>query len=141
MSRLSEEEIQAIMEKYGDAPMVNPDKIYPPLPPVQNVTPLIRIPEPMSITERIGGTEYTVNAHFRKDGRDLLSMLTDIFHSLCMQGKGVSAIVTALWEDKVLTPSAYKASKGIGVAKKSERPYNWEPARLRPFWKMWRISA
>ncbi len=37
--------------------------------------------------------------------------------SLCMQGKGVSAIATALWEDKVLTPSAYKVSKGIGVAK------------------------
>ncbi|MEY8493875.1 hypothetical protein AALC16_12790 [Lachnospiraceae bacterium 29-91] len=79
MSRLSEEEIQAIMEEYKDAPMVNPDKIYPPLPPVQNVTPLVRVPEPMSFTEKIGGTEYTVNAHFRKDGRDLLVMLTDIF--------------------------------------------------------------
>ena len=32
MSRLSEEEIQAIMEEYKDVPMVNPDKIYPPLP-------------------------------------------------------------------------------------------------------------
>jgi hypothetical protein len=79
MSRLSEEEIQAIMEKYKDAPMVNPDKIYPPLPPVQNVAPLVRIPELMSFTEKIGGTEYTVNAHFRKDGRDLLATLTDIF--------------------------------------------------------------
>ena len=79
MSRLSEKEIQEIMEEYKDAPMVNPDKIYPPLPPVQNVTPLVRIPEPMSFTEKIGGTEYTVNAHFRKDGRDLLATLTDIF--------------------------------------------------------------
>lgn len=79
MSRLSEEEIQAIIEEYKDAPMVNPNKIYPPLPPVQNVTPLVRIPEPMSLTEKIGGTEYTVNAHFRKDGRDLLATLTDIF--------------------------------------------------------------
>ena len=79
MSRLSEEEIQAIMEEYKDAPMVNPDKIYPPLSPVQNVTPLVRIPEPMSLTEKIGGTEYTVNAHFRKDGRDLLTTLTHIF--------------------------------------------------------------
>ncbi|WP_322179848.1 hypothetical protein [Neglectibacter caecimuris] len=52
MSRLSEEEIQAIMEEYKDAPMINPDKIYPPLPPVQNVTPLVRIPEPMSLTEK-----------------------------------------------------------------------------------------
>ena len=50
--------------------------------------------------------------------------------SLCMQGKGVSAIATALWEDKVLTPSAYKMSKGIGVAKKSGHPYNWEPATI-----------
>lgn len=30
MSRLSEKEIQEIMEEYKDAPMVNPDKIYPP---------------------------------------------------------------------------------------------------------------
>ena len=55
MSRLSEEEIQAIMEKYKDAPMVNPDKIYPPLPPVQNVAPLVRIPEPMSRENRRNG--------------------------------------------------------------------------------------
>jgi len=39
-----------------------------------------------------------------------------------MQGKGVSAIATALWEDKVHTPSAYKMSKGIGVAKKQNTP-------------------
>ena len=56
MSRKSEEEIQAIMEEYRDAPMVNPDKVYPPLPPVQNVTPLVRVPEQMSFTEKIGGT-------------------------------------------------------------------------------------
>ena len=42
----------------------------------------------------------------------------------------MSAIATALWEDKVLTPSAYKMSKGIGVAKKSEYPYNWEPSMI-----------
>ena len=79
MSRLSEEEIQVIMEQCKDAPMVNPDKIYPPLPPAENVTPLVRIPEPISLTEKIGGTEYTVNAHFRKDGRDLLGILSNIF--------------------------------------------------------------
>ena len=50
--------------------------------------------------------------------------------SLCMQGKGMSAIATILWEDKVLTPSAYKASKGIGVAKVSESPYGWEPCMV-----------
>ena len=79
MSRKSEEEIQAIMEEYRDAPMVNPDKVYPPLPPVQNVTPLVRVPEQMSFTEKIGGTEYTVTAHFREDGRDLLGLLSRIF--------------------------------------------------------------
>ena len=50
--------------------------------------------------------------------------------SLCMQGNGMSAIATILWEDKVLTPSAYKASKGIGVAKVSENPYNWETSMI-----------
>ena len=35
--------------------------------------------------------------------------------SLCMQGKGISAIADTLWEDKVLTPSAYKASKGLAA--------------------------
>ena len=79
MSRKSEEEIQAIMAEYRDAPMVNPDKVYSPLPSVQNVTPLVRVPEQMSFTEKIGGTEYTVNAHFRKDGRDLLGLLSRIF--------------------------------------------------------------
>lgn len=50
--------------------------------------------------------------------------------SLCMQGKGVSDIATILWKNKVLTPSAYKASKGIGVAKVSENPYCWESATV-----------
>lgn len=93
MSRKSEEEIQAIMEEYRDAPMVNPDKVYPPLPPVQNVTPLVRVPEQMSFTEKIGGTEYTVDAHFRKDGRDLLSKLTDI---LCVACRDMNVIMTGI---------------------------------------------
>lgn len=50
--------------------------------------------------------------------------------SLCMQGNGMSAIATVLWEDKVLTPSAYKVSKGIGVAKVSDNPYGWEPCMV-----------
>jgi len=50
--------------------------------------------------------------------------------SLCMQGNGMSAIATILWEDKVLTPSAYKTSKGIGVARVSENPYCWEPSAV-----------
>ena len=50
--------------------------------------------------------------------------------SLCMQGKGVSAIATTLWKDRTLTPSAYKASKGIGVAKVLEDPYCWETSAV-----------
>lgn len=49
---------------------------------------------------------------------------------LCMQGNGMSAIATILWEEKVLTPSAYKASKGVGVARVSENPYCWEPSAV-----------
>lgn len=80
MSRPTEQETQEILDAYKDAPMVNPNKVYPPLPPVENVAPLVRIPEQMTLCEKIGGTEYTVNAHFREDGRDLLSMLTGIFN-------------------------------------------------------------
>ena len=47
-------------------------------------------------------------------------------YSLCMQGKGISAIADILWEDEVLTPSAYKASKGLEAAIVSGNPYNWE---------------
>ena len=49
---------------------------------------------------------------------------------MAMDGYGCSAIATALWEDKMLTPSAYKISKGIGVGKKSENPYNWETSAV-----------
>ena len=78
MMKQSESEILSILEAPTDAPMVNPDKVYPPLPPAENITPLVRIPEGMCFTENIGGTEYTVNAHFREGGRDLLSMLMGI---------------------------------------------------------------
>lgn len=46
--------------------------------------------------------------------------------ALCMQGSGPSAIATILWKDQVLTPSAHKAARGIGVARVSADPYNWE---------------
>lgn len=74
----SKGEILSILEEHKDAPMVNPNKVYPPLPPVENVVPLVRIPEKMCFTEKIGGTEYTVSAHFREGGRDLLGMLMGI---------------------------------------------------------------
>ena len=77
--RHSKSEILSILEEHKDAPMVNPNKVYPPLPPVENVTPLVRIPEKICFTEKIGGTEYTVTAHFREDGRDLLGLLSRIF--------------------------------------------------------------
>ena len=35
-------------------------------------------PHPISFEREIGGTVYTVNAHFREGGRDLLSMLMGI---------------------------------------------------------------
>lgn len=49
---------------------------------------------------------------------------------MAMDGYGCSAIATALWQDKVLTPSAYKVSKGIGVARQSEDPYCWESSAV-----------
>ena len=49
---------------------------------------------------------------------------------MALDGFGCSAIATALWRDKVLTPSAYKASKGIGVSKCSEDPYCWESSAV-----------
>lgn len=49
---------------------------------------------------------------------------------MAMEGNGCSAIATALWQDKVMTPSAYKHSKGIGVAKLSDDIYCWEPSAV-----------
>lgn len=49
---------------------------------------------------------------------------------MAMEGKGCSAIATALWKDKILTPSAYKQSKGIGVARVSEDSCCWEPSAV-----------
>ena len=79
MSRLTEQELTEILDENKGISMVNPNRVYPPLPPAENIMPLMRIPEQATLCEKIGGTEYTVDAHFRKDGRDLLSKLTDIF--------------------------------------------------------------
>ena len=38
--------------------------------------PLQKYPPQTVLTEKIGNTEYTVNAHFREDGRDLLYHLS-----------------------------------------------------------------
>ena len=53
MSRPAEQEILEILDAYKDAPMVNPNKVYPPLPPAENITPRMRIPEKMCITETL----------------------------------------------------------------------------------------
>ena len=73
MSRLTEQELTEILDENKGISMVNPNRVYPPLPPAENIMPLMRMPE------KIGGTEYTVTAHFREDGRDLLGLLSRIF--------------------------------------------------------------
>lgn len=49
---------------------------YEGLPAVENFMPLQKYPPQTALTEKIGNTEYTVNAHFREDGRDLLYHLS-----------------------------------------------------------------
>ncbi len=79
MSRLTEQELTEILDENKGISMVNPNRVYPPLPPAENIMPLMRIPEQATLCEKIGGTEYTVTAHFREDGRDLLGLLSRIF--------------------------------------------------------------
>ena len=68
MSRLTEQELTEILDENKGISMVNPNRVYPPLPPAENIMPLMRIPEQATLCEKIGGTEYTVTAHFREDG-------------------------------------------------------------------------
>ena len=51
---------------------------YEELPVAENLMPLQKHPPERSFTEKIGGTEYTVNACFREDGRDLLTYLSQL---------------------------------------------------------------
>ena len=51
---------------------------YDGLPPAGVPSPLLRIPEQTALTKKIGNTEYTLNAHFREDGRDLLGYLCEL---------------------------------------------------------------
>lgn len=51
---------------------------YEGLPPAENVMPLVKYPEHTVLTEKIGNTEYTVNAHFNENGRDLLCCLSQL---------------------------------------------------------------
>ncbi len=61
--------------------MVNPDKIYPLTCRLSRTsTPLVRIPEPMSITEKIGGHRNTPSTPIsEKTGGTCLQRLRDIF--------------------------------------------------------------
>ena len=46
--------------------------------------------------------------------------------TLCVDGMGVSQIADWLWENEILTPSAYLLSKGIKTpAKPTQDPYRW----------------
>lgn len=58
MSRLTEQELTEILDENKGISMVNPNRVYPPLPPAENIMPLMRIPEQATLCEKIGGTEY-----------------------------------------------------------------------------------
>ena len=45
MSRLTEQELTEILDENKGISMVNPNRVSPPLPPAENITPLMRIPE------------------------------------------------------------------------------------------------
>ena len=72
-----EKEVTEIVNRYGKVEY----RVYdnPDLPPADsNAIPLAKIPTLATFTEKIGNTEYTVNAHFNEDGRDLLYHLTQL---------------------------------------------------------------
>lgn len=55
-------------------PLVESNIIHMP-PPAASLCPLSKYPPEMTVTEEIKGTKYTVRAHFREDGQDLLTWL------------------------------------------------------------------
>ena len=67
-------EAKKIVELYGTNE--NRPYSYEGLPATENIMPLQKYPSKRTMTEKIDGTEYTVNAHFREDGRDLLYYLS-----------------------------------------------------------------
>jgi hypothetical protein len=72
-----EKEVTEIVNLYGKVEYRAYDN--PDLPPADsNPIPLAKIPTLATFTEKIGNTEYTVNAHFNEDGRDLLYHLTQL---------------------------------------------------------------
>ena len=72
-----EKEVAEIVNRYGNVEYRAYDN--PNFPPEdKNPMPLVRIPTLATFTEKIGGTEYTVNAKFNEDGRDLLYHLAQL---------------------------------------------------------------
>lgn len=72
-----QKQIAEILDRYKNVeyrPYDNPD-----LPPAESKPiPLVKIPPLATFTEKIGNTEYTVNAKFNEDGRDLLYHLSQL---------------------------------------------------------------
>ena len=52
MSRLTEQELTEILDENKGISMVNPNRVYPPLPPAENIMPLMRIPEQATLCRR-----------------------------------------------------------------------------------------
>ena len=69
-------EAQKIVEQY--AVPESRAYSYEGLPMAEYFTVLQKYPEQTTLTEKIGNTEYTVNAHFRKDGNDLMYYLSHL---------------------------------------------------------------
>ena len=51
MSRLTEQELTEILDENKGISMVNPNRVYPPLPPAENIMPLMRIPEQATLCD------------------------------------------------------------------------------------------
>ena len=83
------------------------------------------------------GVPLTVNVPYGyvKDPENPKHWLVDLeaaavvkrIFSMCMEGRGPTQIANQLWEDKVLTPTAYKLSHGRSTnAPAPEDPYRWD---------------
>lgn len=74
-----EQQAAEIAARYGNVEYEESDT--PGLPEPGRIIPLVRIPPSAAFTETIGGTEYTVNAHFKENGRDMLYYLCRLLKS------------------------------------------------------------
>ena len=82
MKKYSDDEINALVKPVFESAEEYKElhkNCFPDIGYEPQIAPLVRYPEEISFTEKIGNTEYTVNAHFRKDGDDFLTMLSHLF--------------------------------------------------------------